>query len=61
MFSKFSFGESGVHVKSVFLVRSIDDVKKLHDLGLYGVIFGKAFYEGNISLDDIDSFQSVNA
>ena len=41
-------------------VRNIDDIKQLQDQGLYGVIFGKAFYEGNISLDDIDSFQSVN-
>lgn len=42
-------------------VRNIDDIKKLQDLGLYGVIFGKAFYEGSISLDDIDSFQTINA
>ena len=42
-------------------VRNMDDIKKLRDLGLYGVIFGKAFYEGNISLDDIDTYQSVNA
>lgn len=42
-------------------VRSMDDIKKLQDLGLYGVIFGKAFYEGNISLDDIDSFQAIKA
>ena len=42
-------------------VRNMDDIKKLQDIGLYGVIFGKAFYEGNISLDDIGSFQTVNA
>lgn len=42
-------------------VRGMDDIKKLRDLGLYGVIFGKAFYEGNISLDDIDNYQSVVA
>ncbi len=42
-------------------VRNMDDIKKLKDLGLYGVIFGKAFYEGNITLGDIDSFQTVNA
>lgn len=42
-------------------VRNIDDIKQLNDLGLYGVIFGKAFYEGNISLDDIDSFQAIGA
>lgn len=42
-------------------VRSIDDVKKLADQGLYGVIFGKAFYEGNISLKEIEKFVSVSA
>ncbi|WP_420317456.1 HisA/HisF-related TIM barrel protein [Ekhidna sp.] len=42
-------------------VRQMDDIKKLRDMGLYGVIFGKAFYEGNISLDDIDDYQSVVA
>ncbi len=39
-------------------VRNMDDIKKLDDLGLYGVIFGKAFYEGRISLTEIDEFQS---
>ena len=40
-------------------VRNMDDIKQLRDIGLYGVIFGKAFYEGNISLNDIDRFQSI--
>ncbi|MEQ8906903.1 1-(5-phosphoribosyl)-5-[(5-phosphoribosylamino)methylideneamino] imidazole-4-carboxamide isomerase [Ekhidna sp.] len=42
-------------------VRGMDDIKKLRDIGLYGVIFGKAFYEGNITLDDIDDYQSISA
>ena len=42
-------------------VRNIEDIKRLRDQGLYGVIFGKAFYEGNISLGDLDEFQSVGA
>ncbi|MEQ8470079.1 MAG: 1-(5-phosphoribosyl)-5-[(5-phosphoribosylamino)methylideneamino] imidazole-4-carboxamide isomerase [Marinoscillum sp.] len=36
-------------------VRNIDDFKKLKDLGLYGVIFGKAFYEGRITLSDLEA------
>ncbi len=36
-------------------IRDIDDIKKLQDLGLHGVIFGKAFYEGKISLKDIET------
>lgn len=42
-------------------VRGMDDIKKLKDLGLYGVIFGKAFYEGTITLKDIDTYQSISA
>lgn len=35
-------------------VRGIDDIKKLNDLGLYAVIFGKAYYEGILKLDEIE-------
>jgi len=42
-------------------IRNIDDIKQLNDIGLYGAIFGKAFYEGKITLKDIDAFQAVNA
>ncbi|WP_370090358.1 HisA/HisF-related TIM barrel protein [Ekhidna sp.] len=42
-------------------VRKMDDIKKLRDIGLYGVIFGKAYYEGNITLNDIDDYQSIEA
>lgn len=35
-------------------VRNIDDIKKLRDAGLYGVIFGRAFYEGKIDLKDLN-------
>ncbi len=37
-------------------VRHMDDIKKLSDLGLYGTIFGKAFYEGSITLKDLENF-----
>lgn len=39
-------------------VSSIDDIKKLNDLGLYGVIFGRAYYENKISLTEIEKFIS---
>lgn len=39
-------------------VRSVDDLKKLQDVGVYGVVFGKAYYEGKIDLKDIDQFLS---
>lgn len=39
-------------------VSSIDDIKKLNDLGIYGVIFGRAYYENKISLTEIEKFIS---
>ena len=35
-------------------VRGIDDLKKLRDTGVHGVIFGKAYYEGKITLKEIE-------
>ncbi len=37
-------------------VRSIDDIEKLQELEVYAVIFGKAFYEGKLTLDDLKRF-----
>jgi len=37
-------------------VRNIDDIKRLNDMGVFAVIFGKAFYEGSIKLKDLDNF-----
>lgn len=42
-------------------VRNMEDIKKLNDIGLYGAIFGRAFYEGNISLQEIRDYQSVTS
>ncbi|MEM0938164.1 MAG: 1-(5-phosphoribosyl)-5-[(5-phosphoribosylamino)methylideneamino] imidazole-4-carboxamide isomerase [Bacteroidota bacterium] len=41
-------------------VRNMDDIKQLKDLGLYGVVFGRAFYENKITLEDIYSYQLIN-
>jgi len=42
-------------------VRNMEDIKRLQDIGLYGVIFGKAYYEGDITLNEIDKFQAVES
>lgn len=34
-------------------VRSVEDIQKLDELGVKGVIFGRAYYEGNLTLDDL--------
>ena len=37
-------------------VRTADDFRKLKQLGLSGVVFGSAFYENKITIEDIDAF-----
>ncbi len=37
-------------------VVNMDDIIKLNEMNVYGVIVGKAFYEGNISLKDFENF-----
>jgi phosphoribosylformimino-5-aminoimidazole carboxamide ribotide isomerase len=35
-------------------VRGIDDIKRLSEMGIFAVIFGKAFYEGVLKLSDVE-------
>jgi phosphoribosylformimino-5-aminoimidazole carboxamide ribotide isomerase len=37
-------------------VRNIDDLKKLADIGVFASIFGKAYFEGNIKLSELEAF-----
>ena len=39
-------------------VRNVDDLKRLSDLGIYGTIIGKAYYDGRLSLKDLKDFTS---
>lgn len=41
-------------------VRDMNDLARLRDLGLHGAIFGKAYYEGNITLDDLRHWTKMN-
>ncbi len=41
-------------------VRHVDDIKRLNDMGIFAVIFGKAFYEGIIKLKDLEQFVAKN-
>ena len=41
-------------------VRGIDDIKIFQDMGLFAVIFGKAFYEGILKLKDVEQFLVAN-
>jgi len=37
-------------------VRSLNDIRRLKEMGLYGVIVGRALYEGNINVEDLKEF-----
>ncbi|MFD1002346.1 HisA/HisF-related TIM barrel protein [Ohtaekwangia kribbensis] len=37
-------------------VRGVDDIKRLNDMGVFAVIFGKAYYEGVLNLKDLEQF-----
>ncbi|MDH3709501.1 MAG: 1-(5-phosphoribosyl)-5-[(5-phosphoribosylamino)methylideneamino] imidazole-4-carboxamide isomerase [Cyclobacteriaceae bacterium] len=37
-------------------VRSVEDIEQLQELGVWGVVFGKAFYEGVLTLKDLEKF-----
>lgn len=46
----------GIQILASGGVQNIDDVKKLNDLGVYGVIIGKALFEQKITLEELDDF-----
>tara|TARA_B100000989_G_scaffold105248_1_gene77105 strand:- start:547 stop:1269 length:723 start_codon:yes stop_codon:yes gene_type:complete len=37
-------------------IRGIKDIEKLRDIGIKNVIFGRAFYDGNITLNELKSY-----
>ena len=37
-------------------VRNVQDIEVLNDMGVFAVIFGKAFYEGKIKLKELEKF-----
>lgn len=39
-------------------IRNLSDIRKFKEIGVSGVIFGKAFYEGRLTLEDISAFHA---
>ena len=37
-------------------VRGVEDIRRLNDMGIFAVIFGKAYYEGKLKLKDLEEF-----
>lgn len=42
-------------------VRGVDDIKRLDEIGLFAVIFGKSYYEGHLNLKDLEKFLTKTA
>ena len=40
-------------------VASVDDLQQLTEAGLYGVVVGRAYYEGKISLEQLNEFNTA--
>lgn len=40
-------------------VASVDDFKQLKEAGLYGVVVGRAYYEGKITLEEMSDFNTA--
>jgi phosphoribosylformimino-5-aminoimidazole carboxamide ribotide isomerase len=45
-----------IHLAASGGVRGIDDFKKLRDIGVNSAVFGRAYYEGKISLQELEDF-----
>jgi len=45
-----------MHIAASGGVRSIDDIRKLKEMGLYSVIVGRALYEGKIKIEELQEF-----
>jgi phosphoribosylformimino-5-aminoimidazole carboxamide ribotide isomerase len=45
-----------IHLAASGGVRGTDDFRRLRDMGLKAVVFGRAYYEGKISLHDLEKF-----
>ena len=49
-----------IHLTASGGVRGIDDFKKLKDVGINAAVFGRAYYEGKITLKDLEKFMAEN-
>ncbi len=39
----------------------MDDIQRLNDIGVFAVIFGKAFYEEKLTLKELEKFLVTNS
>ena len=58
LYEKIQVQNPSLHIIASGGVASMDDLNQLKEMNLFGVIVGKAFYEGRITLDELASFSN---
>jgi phosphoribosylformimino-5-aminoimidazole carboxamide ribotide isomerase len=61
LFQKIRDRFPSIHLAASGGVRGIDDFRKLKEMGVKAAVFGRAYYEGLISLEELEKFNSENA
>ena len=56
LYAKMQSENKDLHIIASGGIRNLDDIKELDEMNLYGVIFGKAFYEGHITLKELEAY-----
>lgn len=60
LFQKIRDRFPSIHLAASGGVRGIDDFRKLKEMGVTAAVFGRAYYEGLISLAELEKFNSEN-
>lgn len=60
LFQKIRDRFPSIHLAASGGVRGIDDFRKLKEMGIKAAVFGRAYYEGLISLEELEKFNSEN-
>jgi phosphoribosylformimino-5-aminoimidazole carboxamide ribotide isomerase len=60
LFQKIRDRFPSIHLAASGGVRGIDDFRKLKEMGVTAAVFGRAYYEGLISLEELEKFNSEN-
>lgn len=60
LFQKIRDRFPSIHLAASGGVRGIDDFRKLKEMGVKAAVFGRAYYEGLISLEELEKFNSEN-
>ena len=58
LYEKLQANETAINIIASGGVRDMADLEKLAEMNLFGAIIGKSFYEGNITLQDLERYHA---